>query len=296
MLLRLFKLLLLLFLLPLPAVSAELVIFTSILPQKTFVEAITGSHATVQALVKPGLSPATYEPTPRQMAALSKADAYYRMGVAFETPWLPKICARHPDLKVFDARTNVPLRNMASGQHYEQHAGEHSGERGPHESTGKDPHIWLDPQRVMIMADGILAMIQELDPQHTEEYAANHHRFVSRLKQLDQWLENTLAPVKYRKFMVFHPSWGYFAERYGLQQLAVEQEGKSPGARSLARLIQQAKNEGIHVVFVQKQFSSQYAKTIAEAIGGKVDPIDPLAPNYFENLKHVANAIVEAQP
>ncbi len=290
MLLRLILLSLLLALFASPAWAEKLQIFTSILPQKTFVEAIGGEHVEVQAMVKPGLSPATYEPTPRQMAALSNADAYYRIGVAFENAWMPKIIARQPALKIYDARDGVTLRDMSPSH---RHADE---EHHPHDHGDKDPHIWLDPQRVTIMAQGILRMLIELDPAHAEDYRRNHTAFVARLEQLDRELAQTLAPIEHRAFMVFHPSWGYFAERYGLTQIAIEQEGKTPGARSLSLLIQQAKKQGIRVIFTQKQFSTRYAQAIARAIGANVVSIDPLAADYFDNLLRVASAIVEAQP
>jgi zinc transport system substrate-binding protein len=94
--------------------------------------------------------------------------------------------------------------------------------------------------------------------------------------------------------MVFHPSWGYFADAYQLQQIAIEHEGKQPGARALSQLIEQAKQNQIKVVFVQPQFDQRQAEQIARAIDGKVMAVDPLAANYIDNLRQVAQQFSQA--
>ena len=101
-------------------------------------------------------------------------------------------------------------------------------------------------------------------------------------------------PLRSRRFMVFHPAWGYFADTYGLTQIAIEQEGKEPGARALTALIEQARAKQVRVIFVQPQFNRKTAQRLAAAIGGRVEPIDPLAENYIDNLRRVARLIAEA--
>ena len=97
-----------------------------------------------------------------------------------------------------------------------------------------------------------------------------------------------------RKFLVFHPAWGYFAQAYGLTQVPIEQGGKEPGARTLVTLIEQAKRDQIRVVFIQPQSDPRFAEQIARAIGGRVIAIDPLAPDYVANLRAVARQIAAA--
>ncbi|MCK5723282.1 MAG: zinc ABC transporter substrate-binding protein, partial [Gammaproteobacteria bacterium] len=90
------------------------------------------------------------------------------------------------------------------------------------------------------------------------------------------------------QFMVFHPSWGYFADTYGLKQVAVEIEGKNPKPSQLKELIEHAKEQGIKIIFVQPQFSSKSAKLVAREIGGRVAVADPLAQDWSANLRAVA--------
>jgi len=270
-----------------PSLSAaeRLGVTVSILPQKILVERIGGNHVDVSVMVRPGQSPATFEPSPRQMTALADADLYYQIGVPFEQIWIDRILNAHPDLRLLDARDGIQLRQMEpAGGH--PHDFDHSHTQGE-----PDPHIWLSPPLIKIMALRLRDRLVRLDPLHKTKYLENHARLDRSLDSLDADIKKRLAGLKSRVFMVFHPSWGYFADAYELRQIQIESEGKEPGARTLALLIEEAKKLGIHTIFVQKQFSQAQAKTLARAISGKVVAIDPLAEDYPENLRRVADAI-----
>lgn len=274
-------------------------VFVSIVPQKTFVKRIGGDRVAVDALVSPGSSPATYEPIPRQMAALSRAELYLRIGVPFENAVLPKIRGTYPDLRIVDTRNGIRLRTMKAHVHGDAHEhGErdHSEEHGHEEEErkGTDPHIWLDPLLVTQQARTIADALIEVDPDHEAVYEDNYAEFAESLDRLDAELGEALAPVKGETLFVFHPAWGYFADRYGLEQEPVEIEGKEPSARQLAQIVSRAKTEGVKVIFVQPQFSQASARQIARAIDGAVVPIDPLAANYIENLRTVARKVRNA--
>jgi zinc transport system substrate-binding protein len=151
-----------------------------------------------------------------------------------------------------------------------------------------DPHIWLSPTLVMIQARTILNAFVEIDPDHRAMYAANTKEFVSKLAALDADLKKILAGKKGFQFLVFHPSWGYFARSYGLQQVPIEIEGKDPKPAQLKALIEHAKKKHINVIFVQPQFSSRSAELVANEIGGRVIFADPLASDWSGNLREVA--------
>ncbi len=287
--------LLLLLLLSLSAVQGKageqgkLQVFVSILPQKYFVERIGGEHVQVAVLVGPGQSPSTFEPLPRQIAALAAARLYYRIGVPFEEVWMGHIVEANPSMAVLDARNGLVLRQMES-------AGVHSHSLEPdHSPQGEpDPHVWLDPLRVKSMLSRLRDRLSELDPRHQADFDQNYQRFAAELDALDQEIRQRLSVLGSRNIMVFHPSWGYFTDRYGLRQIPIQIEGKGPGGRTLARLIDQARAEQIRVIFVQRQFSQAQAKVVAEAVGARIFAIDPLALDYPANLRRVADAIAEA--
>ena len=281
--------LLLLAFLPLPSLADRLQVFVSILPQQILVERIGGEHVEVSLMVGSGRSPETYEPTPRQMADVAEARLYYRIGVPFEQVWVPRIQEVNPALDLLDARDGIELREMepAVGHHHDHDPG--------HTNHGnRDPHIWLSPPLIKIMAVKLRDRLVMMDPDHRADYTANCDRFLEELDRLDSAIRVHLKGIVRRNFMVFHPSWGYFADTYKLHQIPIESGGKEPGARTLTRLIEGAKQKEIRVIFVQKQFSQRQARILAEAIDGTVAVIDPLSPDYPENLLGVAEAIAEA--
>lgn len=278
--------LLLLLLAPLSSLLAEpLSVYVSILPQKYIVERIGGEHVRVTVLVGPGQSPETFEPQPRQMAGLGEAALFYRVGVPFEEAWIDTIRNNHPGMALLDARQGVTLREMepAGGHHhdYDHH----------HAAHQPDPHIWLDPANVRIMIGYLRDRLVALDPPHAEHYRANHDQLALELADLERRLREQLAPYRGRQFMVYHPSWGYFADAFGLRQMPIESEGKEPGAHTLARLIGEARAKGVKVVFVQQQFAQRQARALASQVGARLVPLDPLAEDYMDNLQRIADAI-----
>ncbi len=259
-------------------------VFVSISPQKYFVQQIGKDFVDVQVMVQPGASPHTYEPRPQQMVALSKSKLYFAIGVAFENTWLKKIAATNPSMKVIHTDQGIEKFPMADGHH-------HTEEKEPHErgENGRlDPHIWLSPPLVKNQIRTVLTALQEIDPSHRDVYAANFNQFVSRIDKLDAELKTTFANQQGLQFMVFHPSWGYFAHTYGLEQIPIEIEGKTPKPGQLKELIDQARKRGIKVVFVQPQFSAKSAALVAKEIGGQVALADPLAEDWLSNLNQVA--------
>lgn len=249
--------------------SVELLNITvSILPQKYFVERVGGNLVNVSVMVQPGESPATYEPKPEQMTALSIADAYISIGVPFEKAWLEKIQAANPAMKMVDTTQGIDRNATSDG--------------------GFDPHIWLSPSLVKIQSETIYSALAALDPANEGVYKANLDAFISDIDELDANIRATLEQTESKKFIVIHPAWGYFAQDYGLEMIPVEVGGQEPSVQELAALIEQAKAENIKVVFAQPEFSQEDAKTIANEIEGEVILISPLNPDWLNNLRSVA--------
>jgi zinc transport system substrate-binding protein len=255
-------------------------VFVSIAPQKYFVDRIANDLVTVQVMVQPGANPTTYEPKPRQMADLTKAKIYFAIGVPFEDIWLDRIAAANPGMKVVHTDMDIVKRPMASLHHHDED-GVHRG--------GLDPHIWLSPPLVITQARTILSALTALDPGHKSVYEANYHRFVADINRLDGRLRKIFAGRQGLGFIVFHPSWGYFAHAYGIVQVPIEIEGKAPKPARLQELITRARKSDIKVIFVQPQFSTKSARLIAREVGGRVAFADPLAENWMANLETVAN-------
>jgi len=250
----------------------------SIPPQKYLAERIGGSRVLVSVLLPPGRSPTTYEPTPRQLAGLGRARVFFRIGVPFEESVLPRLERIWPDLAIVDQARG--LRRRALG-----------GEPHGHGEENRDPHTWLSPRLLRIQAERIRAALLQVDPGGEPEYLAGWKRLDEDLANLDRRLQEQLLPLRGKTLLVFHPSWGYFADDYGLRQEAIEAEGKIPNPRHLARLIDQARREQIPAIFIQPQFDLAAARALAEEIGARVIELDPLAENCLAGLQKAADKI-----
>ena len=281
-------------LLVLPALARAadpLTVFVTVVPQETFVSRIGGEHVRVNALVRAGQDPHAYEPTARQIAALAEADLYVRVGVGFEDAWMSRLLVANPRMRVLDAQDGIEVRRKAAGH---DHGDPDHGHDHGHDHGDVDPHVWTSPARVKIMGARIRDALADLAPEYAADFAANYDRFAADLDALDTEIRARLAGVENRRFMVYHPAWGYFAEDYDLDQVAIEREGKEPGARALTAMIEQARREGIRVIFVQPQLNPSSAEQVARSIGGQVAVIDPLSGDYFENLRRVADLVAGA--
>ena len=278
----------------------KLSVFVSIIPQKFFVQQIGKDLVDVQAMIHPGDDPHTYEPKPRQMVAISKAQLYFAVGTGFEKANLSKITATNPKLKVIHTDQGITKLAMSAHHHHEDDHTEEHHEKKEHQEeskhdkdhqkhTGLDPHIWLSPPLVKIQARIISDALRKADPMHRDAYEANFKVFAAQIDQLDADLRKIFRGKAGLQFMTFHPAWGYFAHTYGLKQLTVEIEGKRPKPAQLKDLIQHARESGIRVVFVQPQFSTKTAELIAKEIGGQIAFADPLAEDWMANLREVSN-------
>jgi zinc transport system substrate-binding protein len=265
----------------------------SILPQKYFVQKIVKDKFDVNVMVQPGASPHIYEPKSSQMKSLMNSEIYFYIGVSFEKVWLDKFKLSAKNTTFVDTSSGIEKITMAKHEHHEEETNKKES-HFEHEEEGTDPHIWLDPILVKVQAKNIYDAIVKIDSKNSEFYKANYEEFLKELDMLDAQLKTILAPYENRAFMVFHPSWGYFAKRYNLEQIAVEVEGKEPKPNELVELIKDAKEHDIKIVFVSPQFSQKSAKTISKNIGAKVISLDSLDENWNSSLvltaKEIANS------
>jgi len=315
--------------------SAPLHVAVSVPPVEWMVDQLAGDHVAITTLVKPGNSPHTYDPTPRQVAELSTVPLYLAIGVPFEQVWLPRLEKNNAEMQVVHLEEGLNTRHFGSGEahdhghdeahghkqehdehhdahhdddhsddhadhdehedHDEHHHDEHEGHEEHHdedEGLGEaDPHLWLDPQRMQTVVERAAEVLEARLPQHASEIDANEQRLLKTLSELDEQIAQTLAPYKGRNFLIFHPSFGYFADRYSLEQHAIEVSGREPTPREMAMLITRAKDENIGTIFVSGQFSQTAAKRIASSLEAEVAVLDPLAEDYLDNLKHATEAL-----
>jgi zinc transport system substrate-binding protein len=265
-------------------------VFVSIAPLAWLTGEVGGDAVAVEVLVPADSSPATYDVTPRQMGALREAELFFRVGLPYERSLLPRIEATEADLTMVDLREGIELRRMAE-HHHHHHAGEH-GEAHAHDGEwAYDPHVWLDPDNMARMAETMAEALAAARPDEAAAIRANADAVRRELEGLDADVAEMLAPVAGRRMYVYHPAFGYFAEAYGLEQVALEQAGKRPGLRRAEALAEALRADDVGALFVQPQFGRREARALAEQGGVEVVTLDPLARAYPENLRRMAQAV-----
>jgi zinc transport system substrate-binding protein len=265
-------------------------VIVTIVPQAEFVEKIGADKVSVVILVPPGASPHTYEPTPSQMQKVAKAKIYAKVGsgIEFELAWIDKIIATNPDMIIIDCSKSIELIGITSQYN------EHELEMYENQNFGRDPHIWTSPRNAKIMVENICNGLIELDPSNKKYYTQNKDAYINDLEETDRKLSNSFSGLKVRKFMVYHPTWGYFAKDYELEQIPIEEEGKEPNPEGIAYLIDQAKENNIKVIFATPEFQTDIAETIAGEIGGTVVLASPLEKDYISMLTKISDEIARS--
>jgi zinc transport system substrate-binding protein len=264
----------------------SIAVLVSILPQRYFVERIGGDAVRVSVVVRPGESPATYGPKPSQLREAAKADVYLAIGVPFERGWGPRVRAMFPRLRWVDSTEGIERLAL------EHRHGDGHGSDGREETL--DPHLWLSPRRAAVMAAAIAQTLTEIQPDRRARFERRLERLDRDIRTLDADLQARFASAPNRTFLVFHPSWGYFARDYGLEMLAIEAGGQEPSAFELAAVIRKAKERGVRDIFVQPEFSAQSARAVAEELGGNVVVLSPLAEDWLNHLRQAGAAIARS--
>lgn len=285
-------------------------IAVSVLPLQTLVQSIAGEAVEVRSLQQEGDACGVFEPRPSVLHWVSGAQVLFRTGVAYETQLMGRLLRQNPDIHAVDLRqVVVPLDAAqqghgspvkANGGHEHVHLPDgsccaptdaglttvHSASGAPELAT--DPHIWLDPLAIVAQARLIGQTLAELDPANAARYLANAADVATRAELLHQEIAERLLPFAGKGFYVYHPSFAYFARRYDLVQVPIVAGAQGPNARALRRLMQEAKDSQIGVVFVQPQESVRHAQVIASAIGATVVELDPLAADWEGNLRQMS--------
>lgn len=289
-----------------PEGDNRLVIACTIPPQEELITAVTGDTAHVIVMVPPGASPHTFEPSPSQIATLESADLYIALGsgIEFENRWLDRIRGMYPHLKIVNLSENLSLLPAEDHTHeedlhveqvhedhdeHEQQEG-HGADAHKHEG-GLDPHVWLSLKNAARMVETIADVLSAENPEMKETYTENRDRYLGRISAVDESIRTSLSDLQNRKILVYHDAFGYFCRDYDLTQITVEVFGKEPSARTLAGIIETARKEGITIIFMQPEFSTKGADTLAAELSATVVLISPLAGDYLDNMQYIAERI-----
>ena len=259
--------------------SEQNVIYVSIAPLKPIIEGIVGDDYTVRVLVPQGASPETFEPTPKQFIALNESAMIFSIGLLdFEKALLERV---HDQSKIVNLSTGVvTIAGSCSHTHH-----------GKHCHHGIDPHIWCSPKSLTIMASNAYSVISSKISKY--KYTKNYSALTERLTALDQQVtelcNNSLLPY----FIIYHPALTYIARDYGLEQVAIEKDGKEPSVKQVAQIIDRARTSGVKRIFYQSEFPQSSVAIFADDIGAEAVEINPLAEDIFTNIPAMVTLITE---
>lgn len=238
-------------------------ICVSIPPQAYLVERIAGDEVSVSIMIQPGTAPPTYAPTASQIRDLHECKLYIKNGhpdFNFEKKHIDPFLKEHPEIMTVDMTEGVDIRPG-------------------------DAHIWLSPRIMRKSAVQIHEKLIKLYPGRLEELTNNLNILLRDIDKLDKELTDKLSPYKGAKFLTLHPSWGYFCRDYGIEQISIRNENKAPSTLEITQLINTAKKENIHIIFVQKEFNFEQVKVISKEIDAEIVPLDPLNEDWLNQMR-----------
>ena len=262
---------------------AKPVVIASIAPVEYLAKAVGGDKIEVQSLAKGDVH--SYEPKPNDMKAVAKARIFIAAGLEFEEAWIPRFKASAKNLVVVKSDAKI-----AKLKEEREEQAEHDEKHEAH----ADPHVWLNPMLAITMARNISDALIDIDKANKDFYLENFQKLMNDLLAFDESAKESLAGLKNRKFVVYHPAWGYFAAHYDLEQISIERSGKEPKIDEMASTLKMIKDENIKVIFADPNRSQKSAQILASQTGAKVELLDPLGYNLLENLKIAVGAIKDA--
>lgn len=265
-----------------------------ILTSTTFLADITrniaGDRVQVESLLPPGADPHSYQPTPQDAAKISDSRLIIINGAEYEHFLEDLLENSGNEGTVVEASAGIRPRTDAQSEH------------------GVDPHMWLDPNNVILYIENIRDALTHQDPQGEAVYKSNADAYVAELEDLDSWLLEQVGriPAEKRLLVTNHEALGYFAERYGFTVVGTVIESfssdASPSARQLAALIDQIRSSGASAIFLDASDNATFARQIADETGVRVitdlhlESLTEGAPaaTYIDMMKHNVTQIVNA--
>ncbi|MDD2563925.1 MAG: zinc ABC transporter substrate-binding protein [Salinivirgaceae bacterium] len=263
----------------------------SLIPQKYWVDKLSGNAVEVNVLVVSGANHSTYEPTPAQMRKINASSLYFKIGhIDFEYAWISKMQNANPKMKVVDLSKDFNLSDVVTAPCNHDHGdGDHSDHHHAHSAV--DPHIWLNPPMVREMISVIARELRLLLPENADSIRMREIQFIKEIDSLDRHITDRLRDLENRKILLFHPALTWYAVNYGLEQIVVEVDGKEPSVSKMKQIIETIRTENIKVVMIQSEFSSDRAESIANETGSEIVQIDPMAYDWIDNMYKLTEVI-----
>lgn len=254
-------------------------IAVSIPPQAALLEEIAGDSVNIVTLMQSEANPEAFEVSVSNMRAVNDAALYMKMGnLAFEETLTDRIRQSNTGMHIADVSEGIELIY-----------GTHS--HGNHTHDVADPHTWTSLHNLKTIASNMLAALTETDPANKDFYNANYNRLIARLDSTDAAIAARLADARSKSFLIWHPSLSYFARDYGLRQIAVGQDNKEMTPGQLRDVHTAAAADSAAVMFMQQNFDTRQAESLAGELGVEVVTVNPLDADYIKQFNIITDAL-----
>ena len=248
-------------------------IYVTISPLKSLVEKIVCGDYSVEVLVPKGASPESFEPTMKDLMALNGAEYIYSTGlINFEQTFISSV---ENSEHIINLSRGIDLieGSCSHGHHHHKH--------------GVDPHIWTSPRALKQMVQNIGASL----PADSAKYHVAVDKLLGELDALDSLCNSAIANANVDAIMIYHPAFTYYASDYGIEQIAIEHDGKEPSPRQLTSLVEKARNHNITKLLIQPQYSKDKLRSLAMECDADIIEVDPLSENIIDEIERVTTVI-----
>lgn len=261
-------------------------IYTTMYPLEYFTERIGGKHVEVSSIIPPGADAHTYEPSTKKMVEITEGDAFvYNKMESDEFSSSVADTLKEEEVPIVDAAKDVELAHM------EEHEEEGAHDEEHHEHGSQDPHIWLDPVLAQKMADNIYNGLVKIKPDAKDDFKKNHAALIKDLKEIDASFKNKVEEAPKNSFIVSHAAYGYWAERYNLEQIAISGLSPShePSQHQIENIIQSAKKDKIRYILFEENVNNKVAEMINKEVGAKTLTLHNLETLTKDDIKKDRN-------
>lgn len=251
-------------------------IYVTITPMQSLIEEITMGDFDVEVIVPKGASPETFEPTPKQVTAFSRAEFIFSTGlIDFEQSLVKRI---NGTAELINLSEGVELMAgcCSHGHHHHHH--------------GVDPHVWTSPRALRTMISNAHNALIAHYPDSVK-YTEATERLLERVDALDTYCATRIEEAGVEAIMIYHPAYTYYARDYGIEQIAIEHDGKEPSLRQTTSLIERAKEHGIKSIFRQPQYSEDKVRAIANDTDAEIITTDPLSEDILGEIERITEII-----
>lgn len=259
-------------------------VYTTVYPLQYFTERIGGEFVDVQSIYPPGTDEHVFEPTQKDMMSLADADLFFYIGLGLEGfVDKTKKTLENEHVQLIPIAEDIDPELLEEGHEHEH---QEDGHDEHHHDTDIDPHVWISPYLSTLLAERITEELSDEMPEHAELFQQNFDSLYDDLEKLDRDFKVMADEAPNKTFFVSHAAFGYLADAYGLQQLAVSglDSQNEPSQKQLAELVKEAKEKDIHYILFEQNVSSKLTEVIRKELGAEALTLHNLSVLTNEDL------------